>query len=290
MSHWAADGSENAEHGKERRELLRLPLRTRFFICCCVFGILVRSGLNTFMHHMDWVEELGMFTVPLPLPSSAERAELESQGSPRHASLKDRLWSSASSVLRFASPLPSAHTAGRLDTERQWLKYATTWLHTRLEFVGRLIGVDERWTMYSPSVGTERKVVRAVLSYADGSTLSVRSLAEPRDFTTFVRPFAQRRLQHDINLSQLNSVRSSWCRFLADTHARHASGSPLQSIALYELRHALPPPGAESEAHWRAEDARPLPAAPSWSWDMAGKTLIEIRRPTESHPSSDDVE
>jgi hypothetical protein len=239
------------------------------------------------MHHMNWVDELAMFTMPYPLPAAAERAQLAGQGegtararsegsSARYPSLSQRLSAAGASVIRFANPLPTTKTAQRLETSRAWLKYAAVWIHTRLEFVGRLIGVDERWTMFSPTVGTTRTVVRAVLSYADGTDVTVRSLVEPDDFTNFVRPFAQRRLQHDINLTQLEDVRSNWCRYLARTRPNSAFGSPLDSIGLYELRHALAPPGADAAQHWMEENARALPQAPSWRFDVTAGALTEV--------------
>ncbi len=251
--------------------------------------IVVRSSLNIFMHHTDWLDELGMYTVPKPLPGAAERHDIVTASSVGGPSLGQRLAATGASVLRFANPLPTNKVAARLTDGRKWLEYALVWGHTRLEFLGRLVGVDERWTMFSPSVGTKRTALRAVLTYADGSVVSVRSKAEPDDFTHFVRPFAQRRLQHDLDLTQLEDVRLNWCRYLARTRAHNTANAPLQAIALYEIRHALPPPGVDPQHHWQAENARQLPSTPTYVYDLIAERIDAVSPqtvPREEHDGS----
>jgi hypothetical protein len=148
-----------------------------------------------------------------------------------------------------------------------WLEYVAVWSHTRLEFLGRLIGVEERWTMYSPSVGTSRRVVRAILHFEDNSRLEVRSLAEPKDLTTFVRPFAQRRLQHDINIANLEDVRLGWARSLANNHRHNQHGSPLAAITLHTVKHHLAPPNVDSHEFWSIENLRTIAEPPFWRYN-----------------------
>jgi len=238
----------------------------------------VRSGLNTFMHHTTWRDDLDMYSVPLPLPGANEREAIAQRRDTRYESLSSRLLATGASVLRFANPLPPAKTRRRLTNAEAWLKYAIVWLHTRLEFGGRLIGVDQRWTMFSPTLGTTRTVIRSVLTYADGVQVSVRSRAEPDDLAAFIRPFAQRRLQHDLNLAQLDDVRLNWCRALARERSTNPTGARLQTIALYEVRYRLAAPDVDAKQHWANEQARPLPAAPSWLFDVSTGELTDVRK------------
>lgn len=260
------------------RTPVRLSLAVRVFIWCSAVTIVVRSGLNTFMHHTTWRDDLDMHTVPLPLPSAVEREAIAQGRSPRYESLPSRLLATGASVLRFANPLPPHKTRRHLTDAGHWLMYAAVWVHTRLEFTGRLIGVDERWTMFSPTVGTTRTIVRTVLSYSDGVEVSVRSRAEPDDLTGFVRPFAQRRLQHDLNLTQLEDVRLNWCRWLARVRPTSSNGAPLHTIALYEVRYRLPAPDVDPTLHWQNEQERALPSAASWLFDVSTGKLSDVRK------------
>lgn len=247
------------------------PVSLRVFIAVSLTTMVVRSSLNTVMHHLDWATELEMFTLPYPLPDARERDDIRA-GKSRYATLTERTASSATSALRFFNPLPSAKTAPHLTSATAWLEYGVAWLHSRLEFVGRLIGVDERWTMFSPSVGTRRVAVRARLHFADGAVTEVRTRVEPDDFTNFLRPFAQRRLQHAINLTQLDDVRTGWCRALSRTHSTNESGAALLVIDLHKVRHDLAPPHSDPVAHWNAENLRPVENAPFWRCDVLNGT------------------
>lgn len=255
----------------------------RLFIAVSLTTMVLRSGLNTVMHHLDWSSELEMFTLPYPLPDARERADIRAGGS-RYATLTERTASSAASVLRFFAPSPSAKTAPHLTSATAWLKYGVVWVHTRLEFLGRLIGVDERWTMFSPSVGTRRVAVRAHLHFADGSMTEVRTRVEPDDFTDFVRPFAQRRLQLAINIAELDDVRTSWCQALIRAHPTNESGATLVVIDLHKVRHDLPPPDVDPVAHWSAENHRRAESAPFWRCDVTRGTSEAMA----TIPSSED--
>lgn len=255
----------------------------RLFIMASVIAIIARSAFNIGMHHMPWRTELEMHTVPLPLPSPTERMQIAAGESTRYRSIGDRWLASAGSVFRFFKPWPSPRTAAHLEHAGDWLRYAAVWSHTRLEFLGRIVGVDERWTMYSPSVGTSRKVVRARLHFSDNSTLEVRSLAEPSDLGDFWRPFDQRRLQHDVNLANLDELRLGWSRWLARSHSTNTEGAPLLRVDLHLVKHPLAPPNEDARAFWRRENTRSISTPPFFSFDVAANT-------TSSLPSPLDVE
>lgn len=254
------------------------------FIIASLLAIVVRSTLNIGMHHTPWLKELGMHTVPYPLPAESERSDIAKGRSTSYHSLTERLADSGASLLRFFSPWPNADTAGRLKTYRDWFAYAAVWTHTRLEFLGRLTGVDERWTMYSPSVGTSRKVVRARLHYEDGSIRDVRSLAEPDDLATFVRPLSQRRLQHDVNLTNIAPLREAWAHRLAKTYPSNANGAPLLQVNLHWARHPFAPPTVNSEEYWQNENNRSLTDPPIFRLEVTANHRSPHPDPTSSIP------
>lgn len=251
----------------------------RLFISASAIAIVARSAFNIGMHHMPWRAELEMHTVPLPLPAQTERLQIALGESPRYRSISERWLASAGSVFRFFQLWPSARTAAHLEHASDWLRYAAVWSHTRLEFLGRIVGVDERWTMYSPSVGTSRQVVRARLHFGDASTLEVRSLAEPSDLSGFWRSFDQRRLQHDVNLGNLEEVRLGWSRWLARSHSINAEGAPLLRIDLHFVKHPLAPPSEDARAFWRRENARPIVEPPFFRFDVATNTATPLQSP-----------
>jgi hypothetical protein len=253
----------------------------RLFIAASAIAIVARSVFNIGMHHMPWRADLEMHTVPLPLPSQTERLQIAAGESPRFRSIGGRWLASAGSVFRFFQLWPNARTAAHLEHASDWLRYAAVWGHTRLEFLGRIVGVDERWTMYSPSVGTSRKVVRARLHFGDGSTLEVRSLAEPSDLSGFWRSFDQRRLQHDVNLGNLEEVRLGWSRWLARSHSTNAEGAPLVRIDLHFVKHPLAPPDEDARTFWRRENTRSISEPPFFRFDVAANTASSLPRPLD---------
>ena len=247
----------------------RYPWYTRWFIIAAVFFIVSRSAFNVRMHKVDWAKELSMYTLPYALPTSKEREEIRAGKSKRYPTLEKRFDASYGSFLRFANPVPQQKTLDKIESNLDWLKYAAVWLHSRMEFVGRIVGVEERWTMYSPTVGKVRTVVRAVLRYEDGTTTEARARTEPRDLANYFRPFAQRRLQFDINLPNMEGVRLGWARYLSRHHGTNAEGSPLKTIDMYKVSYKLPDPGADYGKHWRSGNGRRVKGDPFWRFDVA---------------------
>src|SRR5690606_28928671 len=123
--------------------------------------------------------------------------------------------------------------------------------------------------MYSPTVGKVRTVVRAVLRYEDGSTMEARARTEPSDLASYFRPFAQRRLQFDINLPSMEGVRLGWARYLTRKYPTNHQGSPLKSIDMYKVSYKLPDPGADYAKHWRSGNGRRVKGDPFWRFDVS---------------------
>lgn len=256
----------------------KYPWHIRLIIVASVFFIVTRSAFNIQMHKLRWAEELSVFTLPFALPTEREREEIRAGKSKRYQDLSSRFGATMTSVLRFANPVPNERTLSKLEEPVDWLKYGLVWLHTRAEFLGRLIGVDERWTMYSPTVGKTRTVARAVMWYSDGTTMEARAKTEPRDLANFVRPFSQRRLQYDINLPSMTSVRLGWSRYLARHWPTNDNGAKLEKIDFYKVTYKLPEPGQDYAKHWRSGNARKVKGDPFWRYIVATDKGVNLEK------------
>lgn len=247
----------------------KYPWHIRVIIIASVFCIVSRSAFNIQMHKLRWADDLSVFTLPFALPTEQEREEIRAGKSKRYQDVSSRFAASFSSVLRFANPVPNEKTLSKIEQPTDWLKYALVYIHSRIEFLGRLIGVDERWTMYSPTVGKTRTVARAVMWYSDGTTMEARAKTEPHDLANFVRPFSQRRLQYDINLPTMTNVRLGWSRYLARHWPKNESGAQLEKIDFYKVTYKLPEPGQDYLKHWRSGNARKVKGEPFWRYIVA---------------------
>src|SRR5690606_21838276 len=144
------DSSEPSAGGDPASYPTRYPWHVTLFIVVSVFFIVSRSAFNVRMHKVEWATELSMYTLPYAFPTSKERQEIREGKSKRYPTLSKRFEASFESFLRFANPIPQEKTRKKLNSNLDLLKNATAWVHSRCEFLGRLIGDDERWTMYSP--------------------------------------------------------------------------------------------------------------------------------------------
>lgn len=256
----------------------KYPWHIRLIIVASVFFIVVRSAFNIQMHKLHWADELSMFTLPYALPTEQERDEIAAGKSTRYENLASRFGATFSSLLRFANPVPPEKTTAKISGAVDWLKYGLVWVHSRIEFLGRLIGVDERWTMYSPTVGKTRTVARAVLWYSDGTTMEARAKTEPRDLANFVRPFSQRRLQFDINLPTMAGTRLGWSRYLARHWSKNENGATLEKIDFYKVAYKLPEPGQDYAKHWRSGNARKVKGEPFWRYIVATDKGVNLEK------------
>jgi hypothetical protein len=263
----------------------KYPWHVRLIIIASVFFIVVRSAFNIQMHKLHWADELGMFTLPYALPTEQERAEIRAGKSKRYEDVSSRLGAVATSLVRFANPVPTEKTLSKATGAVDWLKYGVVWVHSRIEFLGRLIGVDERWTMYSPTVGKTRTVARAVMWYSDGSTMEARAKTEPRDLASFVRPFSQRRLQFDVNLPSMSSARLGWSRYLARHWPENESGARLQKIDFYKVAYKLPDVGQDYAKHWRSGNARKVKGEPFWRYVVATDNGVNLEKKNDKAKS-----
>lgn len=244
----------------------RWPMRV--FLSLFIFDMLVRSAISL-TDYDDWAEELGVQTQPLALPSREEFDQIAAGNHPGYQSRGERMVASGRSVASFLAPWPDQQARAKIDSPLVGGQFAVAWLGTRLKFLGRMVGVDQSWPMFSPNVGKGDAMARFRLVYDDGSERVVRSLADPEDLTNYSHWFEEKHLQAQTKSIRDTDSRTGFCNFLAHRYSESETGSPLKQILVFEIRYDYPPPGADAEAFLRAQTGPPRQQIkkPFWSYD-----------------------
>lgn len=247
----------------------------RLFLFCFVADMVVRSLLSLTNCDNTWAWEYDLPKYPLALPTPAELDEIAAQekSHPIFAQA-ERLWQSVASVGPFLSPIPSAETAAKLKTPVDAGKYAITWTVTRLGFIGRLVGVDQDWPMFSPNVTMTDTLGRLRLVYADGSSEIHRHAADPEDLTCYCHWFEEKPLQVALKIHRDEEVRLGYCNWLVKNRPANDVGSPLVRIDLFTVSYAYPSPADDAPAFLKAQTGPPrAQQGPTfWVYDVATRT------------------
>jgi hypothetical protein len=232
------------------------PVRLLIFIL--LFDIIFRS-LAVMVPWDDWISELDMERRPSPLPTRKEIRELADKADGQSPSpLGKEVGKILASTRDYFNPLPSDKTRAHLDSWNDQGKYTVAWLASRLEFMEHVVGVDERWPMFSPNVSHKRYVTRVKLIFADGSEQLVRQLSEPEDITCFFRWNQEKILDYETKAVEKpgqNNEDECWgyCNLLRHRFPHNDRGSPLKEIRLYEVFYVAPPPGADAAASYHEQ-------------------------------------
>jgi hypothetical protein len=236
----------------------------RLFLCYLVTNIVFRS-LGVLLPWPDWSEELAMERTPRGLPTRAEMSDLAKNAAPDGPDLAvEEVFRAFDSVWDFLRPWPGRETRAKLEDGLDWGKWSVAWLSSRFEFIECLVGFDQEWPMFSPSVAKERWLARARLSYADGSVEIIRQNADPEDLTCYSHWFQEKILDHELHV-RANRRRAAscqgYCNLLAHRHSTSAAGSSLQRISLYDVCIKYPAPDEDPAAVLRAQNnEKDLPA------------------------------
>lgn len=116
----------------------------RVFLSLMVFDMVFRGLAWSLNNWYDTAADLKMEVVPRRLPTPAEWSGEDPSG-PTFAE-------GISSAGRFLLPWPRDATRARLHTPGDGARFAAAWLVTRLDACGRLVGIEQAWTMFSPDV------------------------------------------------------------------------------------------------------------------------------------------
>jgi hypothetical protein len=243
-----------------------------------LFDMVVRSVITLTPYDKAWRGELEMARFPTRLPTTAQREKIVDGRDEKFTSVAQRYWASARSCFWFASPLPRDKTLPHLNSATDYGKYVVVWLGTRLGFVGALLGLDEDWPMFSPNVRRAHVAPRAKLIYADGTREQLWLLGEPYDPTRFHRWLIKRPLQIDLRLAKDYDARVGVSRNIAERYATSATGSPLETIEMYEVKYSLPGPRQNAYKVLAKQAQKPTGDKPFWRYDVAsdkGQTFDE---------------
>ena len=178
----------------------RWPMR--LFLAYFLFDMFTRGLILLTPADDDWFEELSMERNPLALPSREELSQCAAGKDPTYNSKWERYAASFKSAGRFFVPFPEKKTREKIDSAADAGKYVLTWLGSRQEFIGRVVGVDQDWPMFSPNVGDSDTVGRLLLIYDDGSQREYHLGCDPEDLTSYSHWFAEKHLQTDYQGAQ----------------------------------------------------------------------------------------
>ncbi len=258
----------------------------RLFLAYFLFDMFSRSLIMLTPAEDDWIDELGMKTKPMALPSREELKQIDEGSHPdSYTSRADRWRASGKSAARYFLPYPTDNTLDKMRAadglERVGMvgKYAMVWLSSRMGFVGRMVGVDQDWPMFSPNVGRDDTVARLKLIYDDGSEVEHRLVCDPVDLTAYSHWFEEKRLQTACKVHRDYDTRLGYCHMVAHHYARHENGAKLVRILVFKCTYNYPSAN-DDEQEWLAEQTGPPPSQidpPFWEYDVATRTGRRLR-------------
>lgn len=185
------------------------------------------------------------------------------------------------SIAAFADPVPGEATRAELDGVGDCAKYGLTWLVTRADYVGHLVGIDQAWPMFSPDVAGPRTLARLRLIYADGSTRIVRSVGDSRDLLQASHRFDEKPLDFELAAVYDNAARRGFCHAVANRHPVNDAGSRLTTIELFTVRYLRPAPDVDDpRAFLRSQNGPPAKQIGRvvWRYDVRSKRGEIVRR------------
>ena len=244
----------------------------RLFLAYYLFDMFTRSMLSLTPASGDWRDELSMDRNPRAIPS---RAELEQCSKGTHpdgfTSAGECYMASIRSCLRYFVPVPSQATREKCDSVQNVGKYALTWTASRLEFVGRLVGVDQNWPMFSPNVGNGETIARLQLVYADGSEEEHRLVCDPQDLTRYSHWFEEKFLQATTRIHRDSDARLGYCQMIARRTPQNDQGAELIRIRVFKVHYDYPSPDDDAHAFLSQQSGPPATQvdAPFWEYDVA---------------------
>jgi hypothetical protein len=229
----------------------------RLFLCFLIFDMVFR-GLSVLYPWEDWVGELDMRRAPVRLPTLAECNS--EPATPEVMRAVDSFWD-------FLKPWPEASARAKIHSWSDGGKWALCWLSTRLDLFENLVGFNNEWPMFSPSVAKRKYVARARLYFESGSEKIVRARADPEDLTNFSHWWEEKILDHELKVKEgegrVNDV-LGYCNLLSHRYPVNEAGSPLVRIRLFLVRLDLPEPGVNYREHYEKLNREPSSTYPDF--------------------------
>lgn len=239
---------------------MRFGWGMRLFLTLLLFDMTFRS-LSVLWPTADWGEQLGMRLMPVPLPTRAEIAQrTDMEDLEYRHSVREDVFRSLDSVWEFGKPWPEPAVRERIASGRDAGRWALCWLTSRLELAENVLGFNEEWPMFSPSVSRGKRLTRARLVYADGSERIVRGLCDPEDLTRYAHWFQEKRLDHELKVGvgrERTNDSFGYCNLLRHRYPTSDSGAELVRIYLFAVRYDFPPPDVDARAWLKAQTGPP---------------------------------
>jgi len=254
------------------------PMRPRFswlmriFLICFLFDMFARSIIQLTPAEDEWADELSVDANPLSLPSPKELRQCSAGTHPDGYDSPMTRWSaSLQSVARFFVPYPQQETREKIDSVGDVGKYSLAWISSRLDFIGRMVGVDQDWPMFSPNVGDDETVGRLRLVYEDGSEQDVRLLCDPTDLTSYSHWFQEKHLQVVCKVHRDTDTRVGYCHMLSRREPHNENGSPLVRIQVFKVHYEYPSPSDDAFEFLTKQSGPPADQIdpPFWEYDVA---------------------
>jgi hypothetical protein len=258
----------------------------RLFLAYFLFDMLTRGLIVLTPADDDWFEELSMERNPLALPSRDELSQCAAGKDPKYDSKWQRYAASFKSAGRFFVPIPEETTREKIASATDAGKYALTWLGSRQEFIGRSVGVDQDWSMFSPNVGDDDTMGRLRLVYEDGSQQEYRLLCEPQDLTYYFRRFQKRYALTDNLVHKDPAARLGFCHMLARRQPVNEHGAALVTIQVFRIHYHYPSPYEDAHEFLKRQTGPPdeQVETPFWEYDVAtgkGRVLQQSKQSRE---------
>lgn len=240
-----------------------------FYLFYMVFSCLATSVVNV----LRWKADYKMETIPLALPSTQEIEDIRAGVHPDGwTSVEQRYQASFASLGRFFVPGMDPNLKQDLQSPIDYVKIPLLWLESRLLFTGELIGIGQRWMMFSNFV-TEYKLPRFELVYEDGSKKAHRSECDPpEDLLQPVYPFwfNEKLLRPCYDTLTHPETRLGYFNFLQHKYQVNEAGSRLAHISLYEATYYFLPIGEEPKEWYQQQSGPPADQirGPLWNYDV----------------------
>lgn len=237
----------------------------RLFLTAILVDIIYHS-FSSLTPYRDWLEDWKLERYPKRLPTWGEIAELGNAApADKQSPLVNRIYETLDSVWDYFKPWPPGSVRGKIVDREDHGMYLLAWTTSRLDFFENLIGVPQRWSMFSPNASKGATVGRLRLLYADGTRRDVRLLADPADLTCYSHWLEEKVLDCELKVIGDWDSRYGYCNYITHRHARNAGGSPVAAVYVYKIKYRYPNPGEDPVKVLKSQSGPP-------NWDSEGPT------------------
>lgn len=238
----------------------------RLFLTVILVDIVYHS-FSSLTPYRDWLDDdWKLERYPKRLPTWDEIAELTAngEGAKNSPTLAERVFESLDSTWDYFKPWPPREIRGKLVTWEDHGMYLLAWTTSRLDFFENLIGVPQRWSMFSPNASKDVTVGRVRLLFADGTRRDVRLLADPEDLTRYSHWLQEKVLDCELKIAGRDGdSRYGYCNYMAHQYRRNAAGSPLTAVYIYKINYRYPNPDEDAYEVLKSQSGPP-------NWDRDG--------------------